>query len=149
MKNEMIKIANTSDVEILAALASELWTETAVQDLISEFAELILNRNACVFIKYVDNNPIGFAQCQLRYDYVEGVCSSPVGYLEGIFIKAEYRHAGYAKQLLAECEKWVKEKGCREFASDCELDNLQSLQFHLATGFKEANRIICFVKKIN
>lgn len=144
----MIKSADSSDIEVLAALASELWQQAAAQDLANEFAKLILSRNSCVFIKYVDNIPIGFAQCQLRYDYVEGACFSPVGYLEGIFIKAEYRHAGYASQLLAECEKWAKENGCREFASDCELDNLQSLKFHLATGFKEANRIICFVKNI-
>ena len=35
--------------------------------------------------------PIGFAQCTLRNDYVEGSSSSPVGYLEGIYVKDEYR----------------------------------------------------------
>lgn len=149
MKNEMIKIADTSEIETLAELAGELWVEASAQELTSEFAELVHNRNACAFIMYVDNVPIGFAQCQLRHDYVEGAHTSPVGYLEGVFVKPEYRHAGYAKQLLAECEKWAKEKGCSEFASDCELDNAQSLKFHLATGFKEANRIICFIKKID
>ncbi len=49
--------------------------------------------------------PIGFAQCQLRYDYVEGAKSSPVGYLEGIFIREEYRNNSYARRLLQECEK--------------------------------------------
>ena len=34
------------------------------------------------------------------------------------------------------------------FASDCELDNAGSLQFHIAMGFTEANRIICFTKRI-
>lgn len=34
---------------------------------------------------------IGFAQCQLRCDYVEGTKTTPVGYLEGIFIKDGYR----------------------------------------------------------
>ena len=40
------------------------------------------------------------------------------------------------------------EKGCREFASDCELDNEVSLKFHLKVGFAEANRIICFTKQL-
>ena len=79
---------------------------------------------------------------------MEGTESSPVGYLEGIFIKAEYCHRGYAKELLAACEAWAKQNGCTEFASDCELDNTGSLQFHLAMGFQEANRIICFKKRI-
>lgn len=60
----------------------------------------------------------------------------------------EYRHKGYAAQLLAECEKWAREKGCREFASDCELDNADSLNFHLEMGLKETNRIICFKKEL-
>ena len=41
-----------------------------------------------------------------------------------------------------------KEKDCTEFASDCELTNTESLRFHLKVGFLEANRIICFTKKI-
>ena len=44
-------------------------------------------------------------------------------------------------------QEWAKEKGCREFASDCELTNTDSLKFHLSLGFQEANRIICFTKK--
>lgn len=84
----------------------------------------------------------------IRHDYVEGTNSSPVGYLEGIFVQEEYRKQGYAKQLLNYCEKWAKKKGCSEFASDCELDNEISRQFHINLGFDGANRIICFSKKI-
>ena len=59
-----------------------------------------------------------------------------------------YREQGIAKQLLAACEEWAKTMGCREFASDCELSNTQSLAFHLRAGFQEANRIICFTKEL-
>ena len=90
----------------------------------------------------------GFAQCQLRHDYVEGTDSSPVGYLEGIFVEESHRHRGLAKKLLTACEEWAREQGCREFASDCELDNTGSLAFHLSMGFAEANRIICLTKKL-
>ena len=47
-----------------------------------------------------------------------------------------------------ECEAWAKENGCGEFASDCEIDNRDSFQFHKAMDFMEANRIICFTKKL-
>ena len=50
--------------------------------------------------------------------------------------------------MLFECEKWAKEKGCKEFASDCEIDNNSSFGFHMALGFEEANRIICFTKTL-
>lgn len=50
--------------------------------------------------------------------------------------------------LVIACETWAKERGCRKFASDCELSNTQSPAFHLRAGFQEANRIICFTKKL-
>ncbi len=105
-----------------------------------------MNDEAACFIKYVDNVPIAFAQCQLRHDYVEGTESSPVGYLEGIFVSNGYRKRGYAAELLTECERWAREQGCTEFASDCEIDNEDSLKFRLSLGFEVMNRIICFKK---
>ena len=144
----MIKKAGIEDLEELAALAVLLWTENTVQNLIDEFTDIISKGDVQFFLKYRQDIPVGFAQCQLRYDYVEGTDTSPVGYLEGIFIKEEYRRSGYAKELLSECEKWAKEKGCKEFASDCEIDNESSCGFHMALGFEEANRIICFTKRL-
>jgi aminoglycoside 6'-N-acetyltransferase I len=79
---------------------------------------------------------------------VEGTVSNPVGYLEGIYVKKEFRLRGVSKELLIECEAWAKDKGCSEFASDCELNNTESLKFHLQVGFEEVNRIICFKKML-
>ena len=56
--------------------------------------------------------------------------------------------AGTARALVGQCEQWAKSKGCREFASDCELTNQASLAFHLSLGFTEENRIICFKKNL-
>lgn len=144
----MIKRATEIDALALAKLAVQMWSNHTLSELESDFAEIISNENAVFFMKYVEGKPIGFAQCQLRYDYVEGTQTSPVGYLEGIFIQEEYRHKGFAKELLQKCEKWANDKACSEFASDCELNNIDSLKFHLAVGFEEVNRIICFRKEI-
>lgn len=144
----MVKIAGMENLEEVAKLAVLMWNENTVQELIDEFSDMIIKGNAQFFLKYDQDRSVGFAQCQLRYDYVEGTDTSPVGYLEGIFIMEEFRRKGYAKELLSECEKWAKQKGCREFASDCEIDNESSLGFHTALGFEEANRIICFTKKL-
>ncbi len=144
----MIKSATKSEARILAELAIQIWDDNTVMELEKEFADLTQSDKAVCFIKYVENIAVGFAQCQIRTDYVEGTETSPVGYLEGIFIVETYRHNGYAKELLKECEKWAKDKKCSEFASDCELDNIDSLRFHMAMGFAETNRIICFKKNI-
>ena len=145
----MIKRAQKEDAEALAALAIQLWPGHDPAELAEEYRALTQDADAACFLKYIGGRPVGFAQCQLRHDYVEGTDSSPVGYLEGVFVAEGYRRQGIAAALLAECEKWAKAKGCTEFASDCELDNAESLRFHLAMGFAEANRIICFRKDLN
>ena len=111
-------------------------------DLAAEFRATIGQVDAACFIAYADNTPIVFAECRLRHDYVEGTDTSPVGYLEGIFVLEEYRNEGYAALLLTQCEQWAGDNGCVEFAGDCELYNADSLAFHLAVGFEETNRII-------
>ena len=144
----MIRKAEIKDLPILAELTCQLWSDHTVEEMQAECAEIIAKSDAAFFLAYVKETAVGFAQCQLRHDYVEGTDSSPVGYLEGIYVAEEYRKHGIARELLSACESWAKSKGCTEFASDCELSNVQSLQFHLNVGFEEANRIICFTKKI-
>ena len=144
----MTRKAEKEDLEILANLAVLLWNNHSVDELMDEFSKIISKGKSQFFLKFENNIPIGFAQCQLRNDYVEETKTSPVGYLEGIFVKDGYRNKGYAKELLAECEAWAKDNGCKEFASDCEINNIDSLQFHKAMNFTEANRIICFTKEL-
>lgn len=144
----MIRKAEQEDYLIVAKLAKELWNNHSLVDLENEFKEYVYSDNVCIYIDYENNVPVAFAQISLRYEYVEGVNSSPVAYLEGIFVKEEYRKQNIAQKLITKCEYWAKEKSCREIASDCELENEISYKFHLKTGFKEANRIICFTKQL-
>lgn len=137
-----------SDKDIVADLAMQLWPHHSFEEMQTEFSPLLTKQDAAVFLLMQNGEAAGFAQCQLRRDYVEGTDSSPVGYLEGIYIKESFRRRGHARKLLKACEEWAGSMGCRDFASDCELTNLDSLRFHLAVGFLEANRIICFTKEI-
>ena len=144
----MIKQAEADDSRNVAELAMLLWPAHEINDLEKEMMEYISSDKNTVFISFVENIPVGFAQCSLRNDYVEGTKSSPVGYLEGVFVIEKYRKRGIGKMLILQCEEWAKSKSCSEFASDCELNNIDSLKFHLQAGFEEANRIICFKKKL-
>jgi len=103
---------------------------------------------AAVFLCRKDGVPIGFAECRLRHDYVEGTETSPVGYLEGVYVKDTARRQGAARELISACMNWARDKGCSEFASDCELTNTDSQAFHQAVGFGEVNRIVAYARKI-
>lgn len=87
----MIRKAVREDSEVLSALAIQMWTEHDRGELAEDFRKLIDNADAAFFLKYIGNKPVAFAQCQIRHDYVEGTVSSPVGYLEGIFVAEGYR----------------------------------------------------------
>ena len=142
-----IKLADTSDLKALGSLGNLLWPHHTVEEMAADFKETMADPDS-VFFLAMDEEAVGFAQCGLRQDYVEGTHSSPVGYLEGIFVKESHRGQGCARELLASCRDWARKRGCSEFASDCELDNEMSLAFHLAAGFVEAGRIICFTSKL-
>ncbi|AIF42890.1 aminoglycoside 6'-N-acetyltransferase [Virgibacillus sp. SK37] len=144
----MLKEATLQEVKKVADLALRLWSNHTLEELNQEITHVISQPDSKIILSYHANEVIGFAQCQLRYDYVEGTSSSPVGYLEGLFVKEEFRKQDVARSLVSTCEEWAKEKGCREFASDCELENVESLVMHQKLGFGEANRIICFKKDL-
>lgn len=144
----MIKQAQISDTNSAAELALLLWPNHTLEDFIKDMTGYITNHSSTIFLAFDGAQAIGFAQCQLRTDYVEGTDSSPVGYLEGLYVMEGYRHQGIARALVDACEQWSLQQGCTEFASDCELDNTESLAMHLKLGFTEANRIICFTKKL-
>ena len=75
----MIQKAGKRDLKTLANLAALLWESASVNELMTEFSAMISKGKSQFFLKYEDDIPIGFAQCQLRYDYVEGKKTTPVG----------------------------------------------------------------------
>ena len=142
-----IRKASPADASALAALAARMW-EADPAELTAEFSELTAAEEAACFLAWEEDAAIGFAQCQLRHDYVEGCETSPVGFLEGIYVEEGHRHSGIARALLTACEDWARDMGCTEFASDCEIDNHASLSWHLHSGFDEMGRTIWFAKKL-
>lgn len=143
-----IKRAALEDLDAITRLFWALWPEHTEKQLRGEFAELLSGEDNAVFLGMVEGNPVAAAQCGLRHDYVEGTGSSPVGYLEGTYVAPGFRRQGIARQLCGACESWARDRGCTEFASDCEIDNIDSFHFHLALGFLEAGRSICFTKTL-
>ena len=97
----------------------------------------------------INGEAAAFVSFSVRSDYVEGTKSSPVGYLEGIYVKPNYRKQGIARKMTEFAAKWSAERGCAELASDCLLENEESRKFHNSIGFKEANTIVCFTMDIS
>lgn len=137
-----------ADIDQIMPLAVALWPKQTTQYLRRTFDDIIKSDRETAFVAEESGQIIGFATVSLRRDYVEGSHSSPVGYLEGIYVLLEYRKRGIAKDLVQQAEQWTKNQGCTEMGSDLYLDNAASLQFHLSLGYHEAGRAIHMIKKI-
>ncbi len=92
--------AGMQEADRAAALAQLLWPGHAQAELEQELAGYLQGPEGAVFLAREDGADVGFAQCGLRRDYVEGTHTSPVGYLEGVFVQEEYRGRGVATALL-------------------------------------------------
>lgn len=80
--------------------------------------------------------------------WAEGCITSPVGYLEGIWVEERARRSGVAGRLVNAAEDWARNRGCTEMASDAALDNHTSLEVHRALGFEEVERAVLFRKDL-
>jgi len=104
------------------------------------------------FVQFValstSNNPVGLAEAAIRTDYVNGTATSPVAFLEGLYVVPEARRQGIAAALITTVERWARDRGCRELASDALLDNEPGHRAHRALGFEETERVVYFRKAI-
>ena len=100
-----------------------------------------------VFLLRVNGQPVAM-QTAMRVRMMTRQGEYSGRYIYAAMTHPDFRHQGIARQLTAACEEWAASRGCREFASDCELDNTDSLAFHLRCGFAEEGRIICFIKPL-
>ena len=110
----------------------------------------IINREDwfCLFIKDNENKILGFVELSSR-NVVDGCLSSPVAYIEGLFIKREFRGKGLGTKSIEVIKLWCKEHGFTELGADTELVNERAQNFFKSVGFHETFRIVEFCTKIN
>lgn len=146
---EYISEANVEYLDHLTEMGIDLWPENNFEELRKEFSSLIHSSKDKVLLYIINEKPVAFIHISIRNDYVEGSNTSPTGYVEGIYVSPHLRRTGISKVLLQEGEAWLKSKGCTQIGSDIEQQNETSYLFHTQVGFKEANRLIAFIKDIH
>lgn len=91
--------------------------------------------------------PFGFIELNIR-NYAEDCETNRVGYVEGWYVEPHARRRGIGRALFDAAEVWAREQGCTEMASDTWLENETSRLAHLALGYQETVRLICFRKDL-
>ena len=146
-----IAVATSGDAEAWLELRLALWPGERREEFAAEIATLLADAGETVNLiaRADDGETMGFAEAALRHDYVEGCQTSPVAFLEGIYVTPEHRRKGVAAALIRAVEDWGRRCGCTEFASDAPIDNIDSQTMHRALGFEETNRVVYFRKEIS
>jgi len=145
-----IRSATESDLEKWAILRNCLWPDS-IENHSKILAKFISGDGVevveALVIETADEGVLGFIELNLR-NYAEGSKESQVPYIEGWYVSEPYQQMGYGKQLIQAAEEWAINGGYRELASDTELTNENSIQIHKHLGFKETERLVCFIKQL-
>lgn len=128
-----------------------LWPDCPERQHLEEMAGFL--REPARFVQFIARDAqgrgIGFAEASIRTDYVNGTFSSPVAYLEGLYVRPEARGGGVATGLVQAVCEWALSRGCSELASDTQPGNLVSQAFHRQLGFVETERAVFFSKPLS
>ena len=101
-----------------------------------------------VLVVSAQNDGLGaFIELSKR-DYAEGCKSSPVAYIEGIYVDSNLRLTGAGQQLIEAAESWARKNGFIEIASDTKCSNLESISFDHTAGFEITEQITCCRKQL-
>lgn len=133
-----------------ARMRTALWPDASQTDHRTEIADILATGDGLVAFVAINATGVAmaFVEAALRHDYVNGCDTSPVLFVEGLYVMPDRRRAGLGRALIHAVAEWGAEQGCTEMASDAEMANLSSHAFHQAAGFAETERVIYFRKMI-
>ena len=154
MRDIQIRLAQPSDCVELSRLREALWPESSAEKHARELDLILARRMPDTFPLTVliattpDAAIVGFLEVRLRSHADSCDESWPVGYVEGWFVAEQFRRRGIGAALLRAAEDWARRQGCREMASDAEIENVGSQRAHQALGFVVSGRSVNFRKKL-
>src|SRR5438874_6646952 len=106
-------------------LRQALWADCPHEQHLLEMAEHVaVSHRFADFVALSEwGKPVGLAEASVRTDPVNGIATSPVPFLEGLYVVPEERRKGVATALIAAVMDWAKAMGHGEIGSDAVLDN--------------------------
>jgi len=129
------------------ALRRRLWPGSEAEHL-RYMADAVARGHFVRLAVAADGSAMAFVEASKRVDYVNGTNSSPVAFLEGLYVEPASRRNGLARALVEAVEAWARAEGCTELASDSPLDNAAAHAVHRAIGFVETERVVYFCRAL-
>ncbi len=100
-----------------------------------------------VLIAENDGRLVGFLELDYR-KYAPGCSASPVPFIEGWYVEPALQGRGIGRALVNAAEARARTEGHREIGSDVDLQNAAGLAAHIALGYEEVERVVCFRRSL-
>lgn len=100
-----------------------------------------------VLVAEVDERVVAFLELDFR-KYAPGCSSSPVPFIEGWYVEPGLQGRGIGRALIEAAEAHARAAGHHEIASDAEIDNVDGIAAHVALGYGEVERVVCFRRSL-
>lgn len=115
-----------------------LWARHNPNELEQELDKLLANLSKePVFVAgRPDKGLCGFIEVSIRQSD-KGCKTKNVGYIEGWYVDSDMRKRGIGRMLVQAAEKWAKNQGCQEMASDTTNNYPISRTVHKSLGYEE------------
>ena len=126
-----------------------LWPDGSEADHLLSMADMLARGHYARLAVTASGEAIGFAEAAKRVDYVNGTTTSPVAFLEGLYVVPEWRRRGVARTLVESVVAWALQQNLSELASDSLIDNVAAHSAHRALGFEETERVVYFRRPLH
>ena len=144
----VVREMRAEDRATWASMRASLWPDEDRNILAQEIDGFLGSSDAWGFVaETADDAPVGFAELAIRR-YANGCETQPVPFLDGIWVKDEFRRQGIGARLIGYLEAFLVVRGYRELGSDALIDNPISHESHRGWGFSETERVVYFRKSL-
>jgi aminoglycoside 6'-N-acetyltransferase I len=133
-----------SDDRAWLELRIALWPDDSPAAHLAAMAETLARGHYVRLALTAAGAAVGFVEASKRSDCVNGTTSSPVAFLEGLYVAPATRRRGVARALVESVVAWALEQGLSELASDSLIDNVAAHAAHRGLGFGETERVVYF-----
>lgn len=154
----MIRLVQQNNINEWLRLRKLLYTDCSEKQLLNEIHRIINNQypNVNDWVVYVyerNNKNLGGIIEATIHPNKEWCDTSPIGFIETLYVDIDLRKRGIATELVKAAEKWALKYGCREMAVDTDHYREKNILIYKALGYemieyKNKDNNICFKKYI-
>lgn len=153
MPRTTVRPIERRDYNELLKMLVALWPAESTRDHGRQIRSILNGKPRSIlpltmFVAEREGALVGFVEVGLR-SHANG-CDPirAVGFIEGWYVSAQCRKQGIGRALFAAAERWSRQHGCREMASDTWTDHRLSVKAHVALGYAVEGHFVNFRKRL-